>query len=96
MHTIIIGYEILVELTASPTLQYNKRTAPLFLAVAGRNSHSSPAVGPQSVPFSRLSTPHLPPGTEYLKDVYREGYCRQVHIVITNNAIIDIELDAVT
>ena len=33
------------------------RTAPPFLAIAGRDSHRSPAVGPQSVPFSRLSTP---------------------------------------
>ena len=38
-------------------IQYDKRTAPLFLAILGRDSHHSAAVGPQSVPFSRLSTP---------------------------------------
>ena len=46
---------------SSPILQYNIRTAPLFLAVAGCDSHCSPVVGLQSVPFFRLSSPP-PPG----------------------------------
>ena len=38
-------------------LQYNKRTAPLFLAISCHDSHCSAAVRPQLVPFSRPSTP---------------------------------------
>ena len=42
---------------SSPIVQYNIRTAPPpFLAAVGHDSHRSPVVGPQSVPFYRLST----------------------------------------
>ena len=63
MHTsYFIGNISCTDSDSPPILQYDIRTAPPFLAVAGRDSHSSTAVGPQSVPFSRLSTPPPTPG----------------------------------
>ena len=47
-------------MTAPSLGGYNHWTAPLFLAMAACDSHSSSEVGPQLVPFSRLSSPPPP------------------------------------
>ena len=40
-----------------PLGRFNNWKAPLFVAILARDSHSSWWVGPQLVPFSRLSSP---------------------------------------